>query len=1753
MVKLSGIAVRNLKRITVNFSPGEIVLLTGVSGSGKSSLAFDTIYAAGRRRYLATLPSFFAMHASALPLPKVEEISGLSPTIAVKQNALSHHVHATVGSITEIDQYLALLFSVDGEAHDPLTGERLELQSKETILAVLNELDEGTQLTLLSPCTTKDTGPYIRQGLTKVWVNGKTTPIYNWKELPEGAYLIIDTLIKKEDNSPRLQVGIKVALEIGNSQCAVWAEGILRTFCTQITRASCTYKPLSPHQFSIHSSEERCEYCLGSGVQVTVENPQLINVEHSIASHCCLFAGKYTTHLYRELYQAFADVMGISLKTPWKNLPDIARHAFLYGKQGLTLPVCLFDPSLGKRTLSYRLWKGVLNEIGEKLRYSSHPKPPDGIRAIPCPHCHQTGLGSYPLAATWANRSFADFQHLSLGELYAELQEIHPKFSSSQEILNGLLQRLEVLVDLGLSYLTPNRTLATLSGGERERTALAKYLGANLMGITYVLDEPSIGLHPQDTYKLIGVIRKLRDQGNTVILVEHEDQMFSVADRIIDIGPGAGKYGGEVLFNGTPADFLTLSNSLTAQYLRHEREIPIPMKRKKTLGSLNLLHASTHNLKKISVIFPLGQLIAVTGVSGSGKSSLINDTLAPAVEAMLGGRSAPLVLKGELARYVHITRDLPGRSQRSIPLTYLKAFDAIRQLFATQPTSQQLGLTIGHFSFNQSLGACPVCQGLGQIKVEEEIIPCTECKGKRFQEQVLQVSYRGKTIADILEMTAEEASYFFASIPSIHHKIESLCTLGLHYLPLGRPLFSLSGGEIQRLKLAQEVLIPTRGPTLYLLDEPTTGLHTHDVLVLIQVLQSLVDKGHTLIVIEHNMHIVKIADHVIELGPEGGDRGGFLLASCSPEQLATQDTATGRALRSYMHNRPIVTTDSAHPARSSQGITIRDAHQHNLNHIDLTLPRHAITAISGPCASGKNTLIFDVLYAAGNLAYAELFPTYLRQTLVKKTPQPLVREVKGLSPVVAVKRTNRRDSRHTVASALAISDGLEQLFAHLGVPHIHGKPLTHVTPQIIADELLARHEGRFATISIPVLEGQDLYELLKREGFVKFMDKGKIYDIADPLPKKLKQPSIVIQHLKITKKHTVSMLSAISLGFSRASTITIAIQEEGFSKNYMLGWRDETSYYPPITRKLLSTDHEEGRCAHCCGMGEIQEVSLLSRREQLNAYSPEEFFSLLLPHEDLSVVTGLLKTLKIPRKPMSKLTESQFSRLCLGTKAQPGLESLLTEYKSPLLTPLITSKTCAVCNGWGINTYAQSVSIQGCSLIDIYQEDGHFLRKFLKNLEKTSLTQELLNRLDFLNQVGLSHLYLGQKQVSNGERFRLSLAKMLSTNLTDIVYLLEDPFSGMHVKDKPIITQVMKRLSYENTVISTDRGNGLAEIADCVVTLGPGSGPNGGNLSDPSPPVEVSWDPRPSSSEQTLDVRVSAHNLNDLSISIPLQRLVTICGVSGSGKSTLLLEGCYPKAQELVEKVFEHIILLDGYPQSSSQRSDLGTYFDITPTLRNFYASLSSAKALNITASMFSTNTKLGQCPDCLGLGYHLIDRTFYALEKRPCTTCGGFRIQPLTQEVLYEGKHFGEVLQLPIKAIAERFFFLKKIQPPLKALIEGGLDYLPLGQSLAFLSLGEKLAVKIARFITLAPRKPTLFLLDELSSGLDAANKCRLYQQLNSLVNVGHSVISIEHDPKLIALSDVTIELGPGAGKYGGRVLFQGSPMRLAKNPDKS
>ncbi len=934
-ITVKGAREHNLKNITVTIPRDKLVVFTGLSGSGKSSLAFDTIYAEGQRRYMESLSSYARMFLGQMEKPDVDTIDGLSPAISIDQKTTSHNPRSTVGTVTEIYDYLRLLYARIGVPHCPKCGREIRQQTVDEIVDRLLTLDDGTRIQLLAPLARGRKGEFQKEldaarksGYVRVRIDGiiydlseNIVPEKNKKHTIE---VVVDRLVIAEDIRGRLADSIETAMQLsGGLLCVNVPDGEDMLFSQNYAcpEHGFSMEELKPRMFSFNNPFGACPKCTGIGVFMSID-PQLVVGDASLsiregairASGWSYLDGGTIAQMY---YEGLATHYGFSLDTPWEKLPENVQDMLLYGNNGEKIRM-IRKMEYGSGEY-FTAFEGIANNLDRRYRETNsewmRTELESYMSKVPCPDCHGKRLKPESLAVTVGGVNIADLCEKSVTELlefmHALQQQLTPReHQIAHRVLKEIGERLGFLNSVGLEYLTLSRSAGTLSGGESQRIRLATQIGSSLMGVLYILDEPSIGLHQRDNQKLLDTLCRLRDLGNTLIVVEHDEDTMRAADWIVDVGPGAGVHGGEIVCSGTVHEVCRCERSVTGQYLSGKRSIPVPTKRRTGNGKLlRVVGAAANNLKNIDVAFKLGAFNCVTGVSGSGKSSLVNEVLYKQLAKTLNrahtraGAHKQIVGMEELDKVIDIDQAPIGRTPRSNPATYTGVFNDIRELFAATTDAKMHGYSAGRFSFNVKGGRCEACQGDGILKIEMHFlpdiyVPCEVCKGQRYNRETLEVRYKGKNIYDVLEMTVEEAAAFFDSVPKIARKLKTLSEVGLGYIKLGQPATTLSGGEAQRVKLATELSKRSTGRTVYILDEPTTGLHTADVAQLIAVLQRLVDAGNTVIVIEHNLDVIKNADYVLDLGPEGGNRGGLLVAAGTPEEVAAvPQSYTGQYLK----------------------------------------------------------------------------------------------------------------------------------------------------------------------------------------------------------------------------------------------------------------------------------------------------------------------------------------------------------------------------------------------------------------------------------------------------------------------------------------------------------------------------------------------------------------------------------------------------------------------------------------------------------------------------------------------------------------------------------------------------------------------------------------------------------------------------------------------------------------------------------------
>jgi excinuclease ABC subunit A len=929
-----GAREHNLKDVTVRLPRHALICVTGLSGSGKSSLAFDTIYAEGQRRYVESLSAYARQFLQMMEKPDVDSIDGLSPAISIDQKTTSRNPRSTVGTVTEIYDYLRLLYARIGHPHCPVCGRPIAGQSIESIVDQVLRLPEGTRFTVNAPVVRDRKGEYkdlleqLRgEGFTRVKVDGEQRMLDEEIELDKKfkhtIEVIVDRLTMKPDLRHRLSDSIETALALAEGLVTIDLvdSGEEQTYSEQFAcpEHGVGLPELQPRIFSFNSPHGACPRCTGLGAQQEIDPDLLVpDPELSISEGALVPWSVGNSTYYESVIQAIADRYEIDVDKPWRGLPEEQQNLFLYGTDGEKIYVT-YRNRMGRRRAYMLAFEGIVPSLERRYRDTDSAGQRERIEEYmsfrPCPVCKGARLKPEVLAVTVGDRNIHEFTQMSITratEFLDTLELTETEELIGRRIIKEIRERLTFLVDVGVGYLQLDRAASTLSGGEAQRLRLATQIGSQLVGVLYILDEPSIGLHQRDNAKLIGTLDRLRDLGNTVLVVEHDEQMMRSADWLVDMGPGAGEHGGYVVAEGPASDVERNPDSVTGKFLSGERSIPVPERRTDDVGSFWVRGARQHNLKNVDVEFPVAKFITVTGVSGSGKSTLVNEIV---YKALANRLHRMRVKPGEhlgcegiecFDKVIDIDQSPIGRTPRSNPATYTDLFTPIRELYAQTPDAKVRGYKQGRFSFNVRGGRCETCKGDGTIKIEmhflpDVYVPCETCGGKRYNRETLEVRFKGKSIADVLEMSVEEALRFFAKIPKIRRRLQTLHDVGLDYIKLGQPATTLSGGEAQRIKLAKELSKVATGRTLYILDEPTTGLHFADIEKLLDVLQRLVDAGNTVLVIEHNLDVIKQADWIVDLGPEGGEAGGEVIATGTPEQVAeVQESYTGQFLREVL-------------------------------------------------------------------------------------------------------------------------------------------------------------------------------------------------------------------------------------------------------------------------------------------------------------------------------------------------------------------------------------------------------------------------------------------------------------------------------------------------------------------------------------------------------------------------------------------------------------------------------------------------------------------------------------------------------------------------------------------------------------------------------------------------------------------------------------------------------------------------------------
>lgn len=1584
---LKKVAVHNLKDVSLKLSHNQFIVFTGVSGSGKSSLAFDTIYVEGQRRYIESLSAYARRFLGEMPKPDAESIDGVTPTIAIEQKSAGKNPRSTVGTMTSVYDYLRVLYARLANAYCPVSGELVTPISRKQIADTIL-LKKGEKIIILAPYAKGKKGEFredfidlLKKGFARVRVDstlyhlGEDMPQLD-KNLSHDVDIVIDRLSVDEENKIRLLEAIESGLEVGGGMISVlYVEQNQEELFSEhgfSQKSGLYYPPLDPVDFSFNHPKGMCERCEGLGYTHDFDLDKIIDPKLSIAEDCCSIAGSYSTVLWGNIYDNLARIHKFNIHTPFGKLSKEQQKIFLYGTGEKWTRMHFVHPVTKKRWFDYVEWKGVIHEAKTRFAEAKSDKYREKMQALMsetiCPECLGARIKAYPRVAKFKGKPIHTLTEMMIKELYdffntLTLTEFETKVAD--EIIREIKGRLQFLLNVGLHYLTLSRTSPTLSGGESQRVRLASQIGYGLVGVTYVLDEPSIGLHPRDNTYLIETLLHLKDRGNTVIVVEHDEETICAADTIVDIGPGAGVMGGEILCNGSLQDLLSEPRSITGAYLKKDKEIPVPQKRRKiTKDKIKITGAEHHNLKGIDAEIPLGVMVAVTGVSGSGKSSLITDILYPALANHLHhanlkvGKHTSITGMEHLDKIIAIDQSPIGRTPRSNPATYVKVFDPIRDLFASLPESQAAGFDAGRFSFNVKEGSCYQCKGMGMNQIdmdfmEDEWVICPHCKGKRFDQKTLSITYRQKNIHDVLEMSIEEATSFFKDIPPISKKLNFLLDVGLGYIKLGQAATTLSGGEAQRIKLAKELMRPGTGKTIYILDEPTTGLHFQDIHRLSEILHALVNAGNTVLLVEHNMDLIKTVDYIIDLGPEGGFGGGKIIATGTPEQIKKESSPTGIYLKKALDDTlPLLKKISPLPRDSTKEITVKGASQNNLKHVSLSVPRNKMSIFSGPSGSGKTSLAFETIYAEGQRRYIDSLSPYAK-TFVKQLPKPRLEEIDGLSPAICIEQKKHSGNpRSTLGTMTEIYDFLRVVYARLGVPYCPetGEKIEAITPEFVIQRLGALPENTKIQVLVPVeLKRSDEFThwkgQMQSQGFLRIRLNGVFLELDNEISfdKRLKNKlEIVVDRLMIKKESEKRLFDAIVMAAQLGNNSLIIATETGDQYfNLAFAVPSTGKSYPPITHHTFSFNADEGMCQECGGLGEKWGANL-QNTHSLGRYSPFDLCTYLL--KDFATIESFKCLEKVflaididPHLPLKLASEESKHTLFNGSGQKVkvgglsfqfiGLNNILERiYKSGKgelkeeVLPLLKQSLCPSCQGARLNPLARNVRIDGISLPKLCELPIKDALSFIENLKGTKVLEEALYtlkcRLAFLSDIGLDYLSLNRSapSLSGGEVQRTRLARQLGSGLTNVLYVLDEPTIGLHPHNNVLLNNALKKLKeLSNTLILVEHDPLTMREADMIYDFGPGSGNRGGFITAEgtleeilsneksltgnylSGRLEIPLPKKVRTPKGSITIEnATKHNIQNLTLSIPTKVFVCITGVSGSGKSTLLYDILLP-------------------------------------------------------------------------------------------------------------------------------------------------------------------------------------------------------------------------------------------------------------------
>jgi excinuclease ABC subunit A len=1888
-VTVRGAREHNLRNVDLEFPRDSLVTFTGVSGSGKSSLAWHTIYQEGQRRFLESLSSYARQFLGRSEKPKVDHIDGLSPTVSIDQKSVGHSPRSTVGTLTEVADFLRLLWSRLGTPHCPQCGEAVVAWSVDQIVENLLRTHADRRVLVLAPVVRERKGEYRQElagwrgrGFVRARIDGQVRRLDEDIALERYRYhtieLVIDRLRVAGEERSRLAEALESAIALGEGSAGILdaddetTEPISFSTARSCPNGHAALPEFEPRLFSFNSPSGACPACDGLGEVHSFAEDLLVRDASATLRDFALFGftddgkvvyGRWTLDHLEQVGTAF----GFDLDTPWRSLGKRAQRVVLHGSKDREFEFRWSRSGANHTTRGRHRapFPGLIPHL-ESVHGPATSRHLDRFRrAQPCPACGGERLNPAARAVEFEGLRYPQLMAWSIADALAwtgKLKLAGNRKVIADEILREIAFRLTFLEQVGLGYLTLGRRANTLSGGESQRIRLAAQVGAGLRGILYVLDEPSIGLHPRDQSRLLATLFALRDRGNTVCVVEHDEETMRNSDFLVDVGPLAGAQGGAIVAAGTPAE-VARADSLTARYLRGERSIEVPTKRRKAGagGWLAVRGATHHNLRDVDLEIPLGCFVAVTGVSGSGKSTLVNLILKRALRrALHGAQDVPgehRAIEGieRLDKIVEIDQSPIGRTPRSNPATYTGLWDHVRDLFAELPEPRLRDYKKGRFSFNVAGGRCEACEGAGVRLLEMQFlapveVECEVCEGRRFNQETLEIRFRDHSVADLLAMTVDEALAALGAIQKIARPLETLVDVGLGYIRLGQPSTTLSGGEAQRIKLATELQRVATGRTIYVLDEPTTGLHFEDVKRLLESLERLVDAGNTVLVIEHNLDVVKRADWIVDLGPEGGPGGGRIVAKGTPEQIARKKSShTGRALVPVLGAQPaaIAAVEAPTKVAAPTAIEIAGARKNNLRSVDVAIPLDRFTVITGPSGSGKTSLAFDTLFSEGQRRFLESMSTYARRFLGRMDRAP-VDKLDGLGPAIAIdQKAASRSPRSTVATTTEILDYLRLLWSRVGRPHCptHGQELVLGTPGSIADDAMQRFpNGRgYVLAEVAPASGCEvgsaehraaiaaLVAEWREAGFVRALLDGREWRLDQPMPAVAPgaghELHLVIDRLSFAERSRV--VDAVEQAMARTHGRVILRSVDGETRHYTTDRScpqcGHTTPKDPHPR-WFSFNHHSGACPRCAGLGRMT----VCVPELLVSRPDRPLFGGAIPHKGAAFTfllrkggwyhSGASAVAKAHgfdlRRPFAELDESARAKLLFGTGEQryqvtfrsdrdgnlQRFDMSVTwkgfcrqieewylgqdqEHTAERFGAVMRETVCEACRGDRLGAAQRAVRIGDMSLPTFLRAsvddaaDNLARFQFTEREQKIAhdVLREIGNRLRFLRSVGLGYLGLDRSAatLSGGEAQRIRLATQLGNRLVGVLYVLDEPTIGLHPSDtERLLDTLLELRDLGNTVVAVEHDGAVMQRADHLIDMGPGAGHRGGKVVvagsvaevrahpesltgrylrgelDP-PPVRA---PRVATGALTID-DCRAHNLQDLSVTFPLGVLCTVTGISGSGKSSLVMDTLVPRLESGEYRCQSHRelvpIVVDQSPIGSTPASNPATYTGVFTPIREFFAKLPQSRVKGFGPGRFSFNVAEGRCSTCEGKGQIKVEMHFLADVWVTCETCRGRRYDAETLTVEWNGRSIADILELEVDEARELFRDQRAIRRPLDLLAEVGLGYLRLGQAGNTLSGGESQRIKLVAQLAQPVRESCVYVLDEPTTGLHPDDVRKLLEVLQRLVDQGHTVIVVEHHLDVIATADHVIELGPGAGPRGGRLVFAGTPeaMRADRN----